>query len=278
VPIGLKVLLLSLAIVDDIGAVLVIALFYTSDISFAALGWAAGGFALTFLLNRSGVRRVGVYVLVGAGIWLAFLLSGVHPTIAGVMLGLMTPASAWVGDRALIDVLADAVWRFGDEGPDVPRPGTTHGVEVTLRESVSPLERLEEGLHPWVAFGIMPLFALANAGVRLEPESFVDPLALAVGLGLVVGKPLGIVLLSWIAVRLGLARLPSGVNWRIVWAGGCLAGIGFTMSLFIANLAFEPPLLLAAKAGTLAGSAVAAVAGSVLLLAFLPKQAKPDSR
>jgi len=143
-------------------------------------------------------------------------------------------------------------------------------VARTARETVSPLQRLEIALHPWVAFGIMPLFALANAGVVIQPSAATHGVALAVLAGLVVGKPLGIVLFSWIAVRLGVAQLPAGVTWRAMAGAGCLGGIGFTMSLFIASLALEGILLDAAKIGTLAGSAISAVLGLTVLLASLP--------
>jgi NhaA family Na+:H+ antiporter len=145
----------------------------------------------------------------------------------------------------------------------------------TATEAVSPLERLETALHPWVAFIIMPIFALANAGVHIEPAALGHPVALAVAAGLAIGKPVGIVLFSWVAVRFGLARLPEGVNWKVMIGAGCLAGIGFTMSLFIASLALkdDPELLDAGKIGTLTGSALSAVLGSVLLLLFLPRRA-----
>jgi NhaA family Na+:H+ antiporter len=274
VPLGLKILLLALAIVDDIGAVLVIAVFYTSDIVWSALGFAAGGFVITTILNRIGVRTVPIYVVVGAGIWLAFLVSGVHPTVAGVMLGLLTPASAWVGEARLTDVIRHARDRMENprEWHDAPdRVFVLDQLRVAARESSSPLERLETGLHPWVAFGIMPVFALANAGVRIDPAVATDAVAMAVAAGLVLGKPIGIVAFSWIAVRLGIAELPTGVNWKAMIGAGCLAGIGFTMSLFIAGLAFEeePTLLAAAKIGTLGGSVISAVLGFTLLIMSL---------
>lgn len=274
VPFGLKILLLSLAIADDIGAVLVIAVFYSTNISLPALGLAALGFAVIYVFNRIGVRRVPIYVVVGAGIWLAFLKSGVHPTVAGVLLGLLTPARAWVGDRALLDVLESALQRLGGEPHEevLNHRGKVLGqMAMTAREAVSPLERLETALHPWVAFLIMPIFALANAGVRIEPAALGHPVALAVTAGLALGKPLGIVLFSWLAVRIGFARLPTGVNWKVMLGAGWLAGIGFTMSLFIAGLALEVDLLDAGKIGTLTGSAVSAVLGSFLLLLFLPR-------
>lgn len=276
VPFGLKILLLSLAIADDIGAVLVIAVFYSGDIAVSMLGLAAVGFGVTLLFNRIGVRRVPIYVILGAGIWLAFLKSGIHPTVAGVLLGLLTPASAWIGDRALIDVVGD-VWhslRTDQDGkPEFHHKPLLGQLELAARESTSPLERLETGLHPWVAFLIMPIFALANAGVSVQPSAIAHPVALAVAAGLVIGKPLGIVAFSWLAVRVGLARLPSGVNWKVMIGAGCLAGIGFTMSLFVANLALKDALLDAAKVGTLTGSALSAVVGCSLLILFLPRPA-----
>jgi NhaA family Na+:H+ antiporter len=274
VPFGLKILLLALAIADDIGAVLVIAIFYSSNISLAALGLAALGFGVIVLLHRVGVRRVASYVAVGVCIWLAFLKSGVHPTVAGVLLGLLTPASAWIGGPALAEVLGDALHRFrGDPDGQIEHhhKPTLGQLETAAREAVSPLERLEAALHPWVAFGIMPIFALANAGVAVAPAALGHPVALAVAAGLVLGKPIGIVLFSWLAVRAGLARLPSGVNWPAMLGAGCLAGIGFTMSLFIAGLALEGELLDAGKIGTLTGSTLSAVLGSALLLASLPR-------
>ncbi len=273
-PLGLKILLLALAIADDIGAVLVIAFFYSTDIALLPLAYAALGFALVYLCNRTGVRTVTVYVILGAAIWLAFFYSGIHPTVAGVMLGLLTPGSAWLGQTALREVIADAIDRLDGvrDRPHTPERAQVAGeLKITAQEAVSPLERLETALHPWVAFAIMPLFALANAGVKIEPSAFGHPVALAVAAGLVVGKPLGIVAFSWLAVRLGVASLPGGVNWRVMVGAGCLAGIGFTMSLFVAALALDGPLLDAGKIGILTGSAVSAVAGLTLLWLFLPR-------
>lgn len=276
VPFGLKILLLSLAIADDLGAVLVIAVFYSTNISLGALLLAALGFGVTYFLNCLGVRRVAIYVVVGAFIWLAFLKSGIHPTVAGVLLGLLTPASAWVGERALIDVVADVLnsLRADQDGkPEYHHRPLLGQLEMAARESTSPLERLEASLHPWVAFIIMPVFALANAGVSIELGALGHPVALGVAAGLVVGKPLGILVFSWLAVSVGLARLPSGVTWQVMLGAGCLAGIGFTMSLFVAGLALDGELLDASKIGTLAGSALSAIPGCILLLAFLPRRA-----
>lgn len=275
VPLGLKILLLSLAIADDIGAVLVIAVVYSRDIAVGYFGLAALGVGVTILLNRIGVRRVTVYVLVGVGIWFAVLKSGVHPTVAGVLLGLLTPAGAWVGDQALGDVVEETSRRLrGEHDSQIEhhQKPMIQQLQSAARESISPLERLEAGLHPWVAFGIMPMFALANAGVEIDLTALNHPIAVAVTAGLVLGKPLGIVVLSWVAVTVGLARLPAGVNWKVMIGAGCLAGIGFTMSLFIAGLALHGDQLNAGKIGTLSGSTVSAVLGCMLLLAFLPKR------
>jgi NhaA family Na+:H+ antiporter len=263
VPAGLKVLLLSLAIADDIGAVVVIAIAYTERISWLALLLAALGMGLLVFCRWVGVRRVLVYTLLGVGIWAAFLGSGVHPTVAGVLLGLLTPARPWLGDTVPLDVVADLFRRLGGEQP-------AGGKQHARQELISPLERLESELHPWVAFGIMPLFALANAGVAVEWAALANPVALAVAAGLIVGKPLGIVLFSRLAVWSGLARLPEEISGKVLVGAGCLAGIGFTMSLFIAGLALRESGLEAAKVGILAGSTVSAALGFGLLWWWLP--------
>jgi NhaA family Na+:H+ antiporter len=267
VPGGLKVMLLTLAIADDTGAVLVIAVAYSAGISFPALGLAGAGLGLVVLLRWLGARGVLTYAALGAGVWLAFLESGVHPTVAGVLLGLLTPARPGLRRRVLLDVVSDLSARVR---------GGQRGAPHTAREAVSPLERLEHALHPWVAFVIMPVFALANAGVAVEPAALGTPVALAVAAGLVVGKPVGIVLFSWVSVRLGLTALPAGVGWKVLAGAGCLGGIGFTMSLFIAGLAFDGALRDEAKIGILAGSAVSGALGCLLLLAFLPRQPGAD--
>ena len=274
VPFGLKILLLSLAIADDIGAVLVIAVFYSTNISLTALLLAALGFVAIVMLNVIGVRRISVYGVVGGFIWLAFLKSGVHPTVAGVMLGLLTPAHAWVGERTLFDLIADtfnSLRTDADGNPEHHHRPRLGELETAIRESNSPLERLESALHPWVAFLIMPIFALGNAGVTIDPHAVSHPIALSVAAGLVLGKPLGIVAFSWLAVQLGIARLPTRVNWKVMLGAGCLAGIGFTMSLFIAGLALPADLLDAGKIGTLAGSTISALLGCGLLIVFLKK-------
>ena len=270
VPPGLKILLLALAIVDDIGAIVVIALFYSDGTSFQALAVAGAGLAVTVACHWVGIRSFGVYVLIGAAIWLAMLHSGIHPTVAGVILGLLTPAKPMLPRRAAWELLTAAL--DGDDETDVHDHLASVGkLKSIAAETVSPLERLEAALHPWVAFAIMPLFALANAGVPMDVGAMTHPVAWSVAIGLIVGKPLGIALFSWIAVTVGLAKLPTGVNWKTVAGAGMLAGIGFTMSLFIASLALEQDLLSAGKIGTLLGSSISAMLGIGTLSLVLPR-------
>jgi NhaA family Na+:H+ antiporter len=277
VPKSLRILLLSLAIVDDIGAILVIAIGYTDALSIAWLIRGFAGILVVLFLGRIGVRNIGVYTVIGTFIWLAFHESGVHATIAGVILGLITPARSWV-DRSLVtDVVERARAVMGGEGWDESRYALMKGVEKASREAMSPLERLEHGLHPWVSFLIMPLFALANAGVPLKADAVAHPVALAIILGLFIGKPLGVVLFSWIATRMKIARKPAEISWGALAGGGFLAGIGFTMALFIAELALTDELLYNAKMGILTASAAAAVVGMVTLFRLLPSAAAGES-
>jgi len=271
IPHGLRVLLLSLAIADDIGAILVIAIGYTEAIHWGALAWGVAGIAGVSALARLGVRSSGFYTALGAGIWFAFHESGIHATIAGVVIGLMTPARAYLSETAFGQILSRAtevIQGGGFEGVS-DRAGRVRRFRQAAREVISPVEYLEGLLHPWVAFLIMPLFAFANAGVPFQLSDLGDPVALAVGISLVMGKPLGIVAVSTLAVRMGLANLPKGVGWGAILGGGFLAGIGFTMALFIGELALEGPALNAAKVGILAGSAVAAILGVAILIAVL---------
>ncbi len=233
VPASLKVFLAALAVADDIGAVTVIALFYTSKLSLTALLIAAGFGALLLVLNRLRVQNLGLYLLVGAALWVAVLKSGVHATIAGVLLALAVPL-------------------HGEEDDD-------H----------SPLVHLEHTLHPWVSWLVLPVFALANAGVTVlgTEIELLHPVALGTAAGLVVGKSVGIPAFSWLAVRLGWGQLPEGAGWRDVIGVGMLGGIGFTMSIFVAGLAFADPALLdTAKLGIIGSSLLAGVLGTVVLL------------
>jgi NhaA family Na+:H+ antiporter len=275
-PVALKVFLTALAIVDDIVAVLVIALFYTSDISWGAL--AVGGLFLVALVvaNLIGVGRTLVYALLGVGLWLAFLLSGIHATIAGVILAFTVPASSFINPGAFLKrsrYILDRFEQAGEKGENVltneERQAALHALNHATYELEPPLHELEHALHPWVVFAIMPLFALANAGVPLGggiAEALTNPVALGIVAGLVIGKQLGITLFAWVAVKSGISELPRGINWRQVYGGGWLAGIGFTMSLFISDLAFpDSPLVDAAKLGILAASLIAGAVGWTIL-------------
>ena len=275
VPLGLKILLLSLAIADDIGAVVVIAIFYSTSLSLPLLMAAAAGFLLIALMRHVGVRAVPPYFLVGTAIWLAVLKSGIHPTVAGVVLGLMTPAVARLGSGTLVPILGRtlALVRTDPDHGDHERSGAMSALAYAAKEAISPLQRLESALHPWVGFVIMPVFAVANAGVAVEWRALQDPVAVAVALGLFLGKPLGVVGFSWLSVKLGICRLPDGVSWRVLLGGGFLAGIGFTMSLFVAGLALHDDQLAAGKIGTLCGSMVSGLVGAILLWFVLPARA-----
>ncbi|WP_261885622.1 Na+/H+ antiporter NhaA [Vibrio pomeroyi] len=240
VPVSLKVFLLALAIIDDLGVVVIIALFYSGDLSTLALtvGFIATG--VLFMLNNKHVTKLSVYLIVGAILWFAVLKSGVHATLAGVVIGFAIPLKGNKGEH-------------------------------------SPLKHLEHALHPYVAFAILPIFAFANAGISLEGISISNltgMLPLGIAMGLLVGKPLGIFLFSWGAVKTGIAKLPEGVNFMNIFAVSVLCGIGFTMSIFISSLAFGPTNAdfdTLARLGILMGSTTAAILGYFLLSISLPK-------
>jgi len=272
IPHGLRVMLLSLAIADDIGAILVIAVGYTETVHYDALAVGMGFIVFVVAFNWLGVRSIGVYLFLGIMVWLAFLKSGVHPTIAGVILGLLTPARSYLSEGGFITLLNRARQNLaGDVAKEPFKAGTVRRLQWAARETISPLEYLEQTLHPWVGFCIMPIFALANADVPLQLSSLGAAVSVAVMLGLVIGKPVGIVTLSWLSIRAGLAKLPDGVGWAALSGAGFLAGIGFTMAIFIADLALTESLLDTAKIGILAGSVLSAILGMVVLLLTLPK-------
>ena len=278
VPFGLKVLLLGLAIADDIGGIVIIAIFYSDGIAIGPLALAGAALALCFALRQAGVWYLPLYWIIGAFGWAATLESGVHPTIFGVALGLLAPWQSWrpqagFGERmhALVDRVREAY--------DPETQQATHEEQVSISlviadeayAHVSPLDRLERALSPFSAYVIAPLFAFTNAGVPVDVSTLSDalrsPVAQGVFLGLVVGKPLGIVLAIRIAVALG-ARLPSGVGWSSIVGVGAVAGIGFTVALFIAGLSFDDDALLTeAKLGILGASVTAGVLGWLLLRA-----------
>lgn len=241
VPVSLKVFLLALAIIDDLGVIVIIALFYTSQLSVLALAIAIAATAGLIYMNRRGVASISPYMLLGVVLWVSLLKSGVHATLAGVILGFCVPLKA---------------------------------------QDKRPLEHLEHSLHPWVAYLILPLFAFANAGVSLKGISLdvlTSALPLGIAVALFVGKPLGIFSFSWLSVKLGLAKLPDGICFRHIFAVSVLCGIGFTMSMFIASLAFEHAGLeygVFSRLGILMGSTTAAVVGYCLLRMVLPAQPK----
>jgi NhaA family Na+:H+ antiporter len=270
VPHGLRVMVLSLAIVDDIGAILVIAVGYSNGIRMAWLAAGLLGIVAVYGCTKLGIRRNRVYVVLGCLIWLAFYRSGVHAAIVGVVLGLMTPARSYVSPQRFTRILQRAMELLGRGGweTEPQRAEKVRRFQWAARETIPPLEYLEATLHPWVALAIMPIFALANAGVEIHATDLGKPVAVAVMLGLLLGKPAGIVLASFLAVKAGWARLPEHVGWAMITAGGALSGIGFTMALFIGSLAFEGEPLAMAKIGVLVGSLLSAVAGSILIALF----------
>lgn len=272
-PQSLRVFMLSMAILDDIGAILVVAVGYGDALSWAALGVAASGIGLVRAMAVLGVRSVALYCIAGGLIWLAVDASGIHATLSGVILGLLTPARRWVSDERLYAILGRVVAHpSGDRGSaDTRDRESLVRAEIAARETLAPVERLEMALHPWVGFVVMPLFAFANAGVVISTEDFANPVTLAVFVGLAAGKPIGIVAFSWLAVRTGVAIRPQDLRWGLLAAGSLLAGIGFTMALFIANLAFDSSLIGAAKLGIFLASIVSAIAG-VALLAYLSRR------
>jgi NhaA family Na+:H+ antiporter len=276
VSVGAKLFLLALAIVDDIGAILVIALFYTEDLHFGYLAFAIVLLIVMALAKKTGITSLLFYVPMAFAVWYGFLESGVHATIAGVILGLMTPAYARYSDEQFrqkaVRVLEQ--WDVNRASPHADERLDHDAMELAsvAKSSVPPLNRLEHALHPWSSFVIVPLFALANAGVRFIGtdtglgEQITSPVALGVAVGLMVGKPLGVTAFTWIGVKLRLGVLPRRTTMKTVFGLGALAGIGFTVSLFVTELAFTHELLAdEAKLGIFLGSFVAGVAGYLIL-------------
>ena len=270
IPQSLRVFMLSVAVVDDIGAILIMAISYRSHIDWNAFALAAFCFAFVRGMALIGIRNIAIYFIVGSLIWLAIDASGIHATITGVILGLMTPTRRWVSDERLHAILDKVVaYPAGDHwSGDTEDRKALLLAETAARETLSPVERLEIMLHPWVGFAIMPLFAFANAGMPISFSNLWHPVTEAVFIGFVLGKPTGIFLFSWLAVRTGIAIRPPNLTWGMLAAGGFLAGIGFTMALFIANLAFSPSLINEAKVGILSASIASAMIG-IGLLAWL---------
>jgi len=274
VPAQLRILLLAIAIIDDIAAILVIAFFYSSGVKVMGLIVAAVGVALVRLYNYHGIRTAWPYVVPGAVVWIGVLMAGVHPTIAGVALGLLTPVQPPVDRETLYDT-AQGMFnklreRFIGPSSDPNQAiGSLQKLKDMQRELVPPVVRVQIALHPWVAFGVMPIFALANAGVVIDQAALQaiteSTVSLGIMCGLVLGKPIGIALASILAVRLGIAAFPRGVTIPGLIVVGCLGGIGFTMSIFLAQLAFTDVRMLdTAKMAVLLASTIAALLGLAL--------------
>jgi NhaA family Na+:H+ antiporter len=283
IPRSLAVFLTALAIVDDLGAVLVIALFYRGELNLAALAGAALCLGLLAAGNRLSVKTPNFYLPLGLLLWIALLKSGVHATVAGVLLGMTIPIRPRHSHEQFLAETERLVTDYRAQGT-IPGPllheaklGTLLALEHACHNALSLLQRLEHVLHPWVVFAVMPIFAMANAGLRLDGQQLAaalsQPVTLGIALGLLLGKPLGIVLASWLAGRAGVAALPEGVAWRQILGIGLLGGIGFTMSLFITNLAFAetPELIAAAKVGIFAASLLAGTLGYLLLRCCRPR-------
>jgi NhaA family Na+:H+ antiporter len=273
IPFSLKVFLLALAIADDIGAVLVIAFFYTEAIAMDALAIAGLIFVAIIFLNRLGVRSVDLYVVVGAALWVAVLESGIHATLAGVALGLLTPARPYYSPATFTATAQDLIGRFRSamaSGSSDEQQGVLGQMEDLSLGTEATLDRLERKLHPWVSYIVVPVFALANAGVAISGgvagDAIASSVSQGVALGLLAGKPLGIFAFTWLAVRLGLCQLPAGATWTHIFGVGLLGGIGFTVALLVTSLAFQGGVADEAKLGVLAASVVAGGTGFVFLL------------
>ncbi|MCB0725486.1 MAG: Na+/H+ antiporter NhaA [Ignavibacteriae bacterium] len=277
IPLSLKIFLTALAIVDDLGAVLVIAIFYTSKLSLVALAIGLALLLVSLVLSILHVRSPLVYAVLGIFIWIAFLQSGVHATIAGVLLAFTIPGKARIDSKSFITRSKNIISELENNceiGDMVPASKEFNSgvfeLESNCEKVQAPMQRLEHLLAPWVAYFIMPVFALANAGLVIEPELlglFFNPITLGIILGLFIGKQIGVFLFSWLSVKFKLSDLPDGVSWRKIYGVSCLAGIGFTMSLFISNLAFSSDLYAQeAKLGILVASLLSGILGAVILM------------
>jgi NhaA family Na+:H+ antiporter len=273
VPFSMKIFLVALAIADDIGALTIIAIFYTDHVDLQALAIAAAALAAIVAMNRAGVRNVNVYIVAGIVMWVATFESGIHATIAGVILGLLTPASPFYAPTdfaATADDLVESYRGALDSGDEDAQEALLGQVEDLSQGTEAPLDRLERALHPWVSYAVVPLFALANAGVALSGDTIggaVDSsVTQGVFLALLIGKPAGIFAATWVSVRCGLCQLPSGASLRHVLGIGLLAGIGFTVSLLVNGLAFsENAAFDQAKLGVLGASICAGGVGFAFL-------------
>lgn len=282
IPTSVKIFLSALAVADDLGAVLVIAFFYTAQVNFTALGIAAIFLACLIIGNRIGIRNSAFYLILGICVWIGFLLSGVHATIAGVLVAFTIPAMTRINENDYSENLRELSYQFEKEIPSnstltTPQQHQTiqHVKSLSLAAE-TPLQKIEHALHPWVAFVIMPLFALANAGILIGADFFssvINPVSIGVAMGLIFGKFIGVLLFTFVMVKTGLGTLPNGATWHHMIGIALLAGVGFTMSLFISSLAFNnPEFVEQAKYGILIASILAGLSG-YLYLKRISKQA-----
>jgi len=278
IPASVKVFLSALAVADDLGAVLVIAFFYTSNLNFVPLGIAAVFLLILIAGNKLGIRSTAFYLLIGIAVWIGFLLSGVHATIAGVLVAFTIPAVTKINENNFSENLRKLSFDFEQEIPNggllttAEQHRTIEQVKSLTLAAETPLQKIEYALHPWVAFVIMPLFALANAGIVIGTDFFsalINPVSIGVISGLIIGKFVGVLLFTWLMVKAGLAQLPDQANFKHIIGVALLAGVGFTMSLFISNLAFEnPEFIEQAKYGILIASLIAGLLGITMLKCF----------
>jgi NhaA family Na+:H+ antiporter len=271
VPVSLKIFVTALAIADDIIAVLVIALFYTEQIHFFSLAVGLAGVGLSFGANLLGIRKPALYAVIGICVWCAVLKSGVHATVAGVLLAFTIPARTYIDRDFFLKRSRWLLEKFEAADPNSSEAhAAIHSMEAQFELVESPLHRIEHSIQPWVSFLVMPLFAFANAGVRIlgnGAAALTHPVSLGVALGLFVGKPLGIWFFAWTSAKTGLATAPPELSWGSILGGAWLSGIGFTMSLFVAGLAFgEGTLLDMSKIGTMGASLGAGICGSIILM------------
>ncbi|WP_345954684.1 Na+/H+ antiporter NhaA [Mucilaginibacter sp. PAMB04168] len=275
IPSSVKVFLSALAVADDLGAVLVIAFFYSSNLHFIPLFIGAGFLLVLVAGNALGIRRTGFYIIIGFGVWVGFLLSGVHATIAGVLVAFTIPARTIIDERVYSAKLRQLADDFDKEIPNnstLTTPlqhETIEHIKMLSLAAQTPLQKIEYALHPWVAFVIMPLFALANAGIIIGADFFsalINPVSIGVIAGLLIGKFVGVLLFTWLMVKTGMAGLPQHATWRHIVGVATLAGIGFTMSLFVSALAFKDQIMIdEAKYGILLASLLAGSIGYIIL-------------
>ncbi len=275
IPLALKIFLISLAVVDDLGAVILIAIFYTSSLNLAALGYAAIVLAALILLNRLGIKKLMPYLLLGVALWFLIEASGIHATIAGILLAITIPVRSRISAKQFLDICRFELTDFKQEEAErknilltQEQQDSLEDIEDAYEAVQNPLVRLKHRLHPFSAFFVMPLFALANAGVQISGISFplIEPASLGILLGLVLGKPLGIIGATYLAHRLGWAQIPSSLSWKHIIGAGILGGVGFTMSIFITRLAFDDANMIAlAKLFIVTCSLFMGVAGTLYL-------------